>query len=97
MGRARSIASITVTALGSGTKLLFKIWWSLRKGRNEVKKGVKTFYKVLRESGIPQADAKQIAIAFAKPAMELLTIRGIFRMIREADDDEGIPMFPFGF
>lgn len=96
MGTVRSIASITGTAIGGGSKLLFKIWWSLRKGRTEVKNGAKAFYKTLRENGIPQEDAKQIAIAFAKPAWELLSIRGIMRMVRDLDEDSNIPMMPFG-
>ena len=97
MGTARSIASITGTALGSGSKLLFKIWRELRRGRNEVKKGAKTFYNVLRENGIPPDEAKEIAIAYAKPAWEVLSIRGIFRMIQELDEDHDIPMMSFGF
>lgn len=97
MGTARSIASITGTAIGGGSKLLFKIWWSLRKGRAEVKKGAKEFYKTLRESGVPQEDARQISIAFAQPAWELLSIRGVMRMVRELDEDNEIPMMPFGF
>ena len=97
MGTARSIASITGTALGGGSKLLFKLWWSLRQGRNDVKKGVKEFYKTLRENGIPQEEARQISIAFAKPAWELLSIRGIMRMVRELDEDNEIPVMPFGY
>ena len=96
MGTARSIASITGTALGSGSKLLVKVWWSLRKGRAEVKKGAKAFYKTLREHGFPEEDAKEIAIAYAKPAYEVLTIRGILRIMRELDEDNEIPVMPFG-
>ena len=97
MGSARSIATITGTAIGGGSKLLFKVWWSLRKNRSEVEKGAKAFYKTLRHNGIPQDSAREISIAYAKPAWELLTIRGIFRMIRELDEDNEIPMLPFGF
>jgi hypothetical protein len=96
LGTARSIVSITGTAIGSGSKLLFKIWRELRKGKSEVKKGAKQFYKTLREYGIPQEDARQIAVAFAKPAYEILSIRGIMRMVREIDEDNEIPMMPFG-
>ena len=96
MGTARSIVSITGTAIGSGSKLLFKIWRELRKGKSEVKKGAKQFYKTLREYGIPQEDARQIAVAFAKPAYEILSIRGIMRMVRVIDEDNEIPMMPFG-
>ena len=97
MGNMRSIASITGSALGGGSKLIFKIWWSLRKGRSQVKKGAKTFYKTLREHGIPQEEAKQIAVAYAKPAWEILSVRGIFRIVRELDEDNEIPAMPFGF
>lgn len=96
MRTAKSIASITGTAIGGGSKLLFKVWWSLRKSRSEVKKGAKEFYKKLRENGIPQENAREIAIAFARPAWELLTIRGIFRMVRMMDESNEIPMLPFG-
>ena len=96
MGTARSIASITGTALGGGSKLLFKVWRTLRKGRSEVKKGAKTFYKTLREYGIPEEEAKQIAIAYAKPAWEILSIRGIMRMVKDMDESGEIPMMPFG-
>ncbi|MHA2352939.1 MAG: hypothetical protein ACXAC0_00420 [Candidatus Thorarchaeota archaeon] len=96
MGTARSIASITGTAIGGGSKLLFKVWRSLRKGRTKVKKGAKEFYKTLREYGIPEEEAKQIAIAYAKPAWEILSIRGIMRLVRDLDEDGEIPMMPFG-
>jgi len=96
VGTARSIVSITGTSIGSGSKLLFKVWWSLRKGRAEVKKGAKVFYKTLRGTGIPPEEAKEIAIAFAKPAWEVLSIRGVFRMVRSLDEDIDIPMMPFG-
>ncbi len=97
MGTARSITSITGAAIGGGSKLLVKVWWSLRKGRGEVKKSAKTFYKTLVKAGIPKETAKEIASAYAKPAWELLSIRGIFRMIREIDGVDDIPALPFGF
>jgi hypothetical protein len=96
VGTTRSIASITGTAIGSGSKLLFKVWRSLRKCRSEVKRGAKTFYKTLVEHGVPKEDAKQIAIAYAKPAWEVLSIRGIFKLIRELDEDGDFPPIPFG-
>lgn len=96
MGTARSIASITGTAIGSGSKILFKVWRSLRKGRSEVKKAAKTFYRTLREHGIPEEEAKHLAIAYAEPAWEILSLRGIFRMIRELDENNEIPAMPFG-
>ncbi|MFW9976216.1 MAG: hypothetical protein ACFFDQ_13175 [Candidatus Thorarchaeota archaeon] len=97
MGTVRSIAALTGTAFGGGSKLLFKTWWSLRKGKSEVKKGAKVFYKTLRQNGIPKEEARQITIAFAKPAWEILSIRRIFRMVRELDEDNEIPTMPFGF
>jgi hypothetical protein len=95
VGLARSIASITGTAVGSGSKLLVKVWWALRKGRGQVKAGAKTFYNTLVKAGIPREDAREIALAYAAPAWEILSIRGIFRMIR---DVEGVdfPDMPFG-
>ena len=96
MGTAKSIVSISGTAIGGGPKLLFKVWWSLRKGRAEVKKGAKAFYKTLRQNGIPQEEAKQIAIAYAKPAWEVLSIRGIMRMVQDLDKSGEIPTMSFG-
>ncbi|MFW9805374.1 MAG: hypothetical protein ACFFFK_01435 [Candidatus Thorarchaeota archaeon] len=97
MGSVRSIASITATSIGNGSKLLFKIWRTLRKGKSEVKKGAEEFYKTLREYGVPAEDAKEIAIAYAQPAWEILSIRGILRMIRELEESNDIPMMPFDF
>ncbi|MGY5871341.1 MAG: hypothetical protein RTV72_03760 [Candidatus Thorarchaeota archaeon] len=85
MGTARSIASIIATSMGGGSKLLAKTWWSIRKGRGEVKKAARTFYNTLVKSGIPKEDAKEIALAYAKPAWELLSIRNLIRMAMESD------------
>lgn len=95
MGTARSIASITGTAIGGGSRLLVKVWWALRKGRGQVKKAAKTFCETLVQAGIPREEAREIAIAYAKPAWEILSIRGIFRMIREVEGVD-IPEIPFG-
>ncbi len=95
MGFARSIVSITGTAIGSGSKLLVKVWLSLRKAKNQVKIGAKTFYNTLVKAGIPKEEAREIAIAYAKPAWEILSIGGIFRVIREIDGLEDIPNLPF--
>lgn len=88
MGTARSIISIIGTSIGSGTKILAKTWWAIRKGRGEVKNGARTFYRILVESGIPREDAKTIAVAYAKPAWELLSIRNIIKMVIEMDGNE---------
>ncbi|MCK5265785.1 MAG: hypothetical protein KAR03_09275 [Candidatus Thorarchaeota archaeon] len=95
MGKARSIASIVATSMGSGSKLLAKTWWSLRKGRGEVKKAAKTFYNTLISHGIPREEARQITIAYAKPAWEILSVRNLIRMAIEADG-ETAPSFLFG-
>ena len=85
MGKARPIASIIATSMGGGYKLLAKTWWSLRKGRGEVKKAARTFYKTLLDAGIPKEDAKEIAMAYAKPALEILSVRNLVRMAMEKD------------
>jgi len=95
MGTARSIVSITGSAIGGGSKLLFKIWRTLRKGRSDVKIGAKAFYKTLVANGIPKEDAKEIAIAFAKPAYEILSIRGILALVRDLDESGELQRFPF--
>jgi hypothetical protein len=87
VGKARSIASIIATSMGGGSKLLAKTWWSIRKGRGEVKKGAKEFYRTLVKHGIPSEEAKEITVAYAKPAWELLSITNLIRM---AINEEGI-------
>jgi len=96
VGTARAIASITGTAIGHGSKLLVKLWWSLRKGRGQVKRGASTFYNTLVKAGIPKEDAKEITLAFAAPAWEVLSIRGIFQMLRDVEGVD-IPNVPFGW
>ena len=73
--------------MGSGTKILAKTWWAIRKGRGEVKNGAKAFYNTLVAHGIPREDAKEIAVAYAKPAWELLSVTNLIRM---AMNEEGI-------
>ena len=86
MGKAWSIGSIILTSIGGGTKLLAKTWWAVRKGRKEVKKSAQEFYSVLRNDGIPEEDAKEIALAFAKPAWEILSITNMIKMAMEMSD-----------
>ena len=62
MGTARSIGSIILTGLGGGSKLLAKLWWSLRKGRRAVKESAKVFYKTLRDAGIPDDEAERFIV-----------------------------------
>ena len=86
MHKARSIATIIAASMGGGSKLLAKTWWSLRKGRGEVKKAAKTFYNTLVSHGIPREEARAITLAYAKPAWEILSIRNIIRMVMNGED-----------
>jgi len=86
VGKARSIASIIATSMGGGSKLLAKTWWSIRKGRGMVKNGAREFYKTLVKSGIPREEAREITIAYAKPAWELLSVRNLIRMAMDEGD-----------
>ena len=95
MGKAKSIASIIATSMGGGSKLLAKTWWSLRSGRGEVKKAAKTFYNTLIAHGIPREEAREITVAYAKPAWEILSVRNLIKMAIEADG-ETAPSFLFG-
>ena len=88
MGNARSITSIILTSMSGGSKILAKTWWAIRKGRGEVKKSAKTFYNTLVSSGIPREDAKEITVAYAKPAWELLSVRNLIRMAIEMDEKD---------
>ena len=91
MGTARAIGSIVLTSIGGGSRLLTRTWWALRKGRAEVKNSARTFYKTLREAGIPDEDARAIAVAYAQPAFEILKIRNLIRMAMEMDESGSSP------
>ena len=83
MGMARSIASLAWTAFAGGSKLLVKSYMAIRRGRGEVKKSARIMYKQLVKDGIPPEDAKEIAVAYAKPAWELLHVRNLIKLARE--------------
>ena len=93
MGTARAIGSIVLTSIGGGSRLLTRTWWALRKGRAEVKKSAQTFYKTLREAGIPDDDARAIAVAFAQPAYEILRFRSLIKMAMEMNESDPSPSF----
>ena len=86
VGSARSIASIILSSMGGGSKLLAKTWWAVRKGRGEVKKSARTFYNTLLKSGIPREDARELAVAYAQPAWELLKIRSLIKLAMEMNE-----------
>jgi hypothetical protein len=88
VGTVRSIGSIIVTGIGGGSILLAKTWWALRKGRSAVKKSARVFYSALRNAGIPDEDAREIAVAYARPAYEILRIRSLLKMAMEMNDTE---------
>lgn len=64
---------------------MVKLWWALRKARGEVKKSARTMYKTLVKEGIPDAEAREIAVSYAEPGWNLLQIRSIIRLIQEAE------------
>lgn len=86
MGTARSIASLVWTAFSGGSKLLVKSYMAIRRGRNEVKKSARVMYKELVKEGIPTEDAKEIAVAYAKPAWEVLHMRKLIALAMEMGD-----------
>jgi len=91
VGTARSIGSIILTSLGGGSRLLAQTWWALRKGRKAVKDSARVFYNTLRDAGIPDEDAREIAVAYAQPAYEILRIRNLIKMAMEMNDSETSP------
>jgi len=95
LGKARSIASIIATSMGGGSKLLAKTWWSIRKGRGIVKNGAREFYRTLVKAGIPSEEAKEITVAFAKPAWEILSVRNLIKMAMEMDGKESSGFISF--
>lgn len=64
------------------------MWWSLRKGRRAVKESSRVFYKTLRDAGIPDEYAREIAVAYAQPAYEILSIRSFIKMAMEMSDSD---------
>ena len=80
---ARSIGSIIWTSFTGVTKLLAKLYLSLRKTRGMVKKSARTFYSSMLEEGIPKEVALNITSSYASPGLELLKIRNIIRMVSE--------------
>jgi len=88
VSNARSITSIILTSMGGGSKILAKTWWAIRKGRGEVKKSARIFYKALVASGIPREDAKEITVAYAKPGWDVLSVRNLIRMAIEMDEND---------
>ena len=82
---AREVASIVWTAMSGGTKLAAKTYLSIRRGKGQVKKGSRHFYKTLMTSGIPKEEALEISKSYAAPGWEMLSIRNLIRMAREMD------------
>ncbi|RDE14024.1 MAG: hypothetical protein C4K48_06835 [Candidatus Thorarchaeota archaeon] len=93
MQTARAIGSIILTSVGGGSRLLAKTWWALRKGRGEVRKSARTFYETLREAGIPEEDARAIAVAYAQPAYDILRFRSLIKMAMEMNESDSSPSF----
>jgi len=85
MGRA--IGSIIWASLTGGTKILAKMYMSIRRGRGIVKKGSKAFYSSLIEYGLPHDFAHEITVSYASPGMEMLKLRNIIRMVQELSDE----------
>jgi len=83
---AREVASIVWTAMSGGTKLATRSLLAIRRGKGQVKKGSRLFYKLLLNSGIPKEQALQIAKSYASPGWEMLKLRNLIRMAREMDD-----------
>ena len=77
--------------MGGGTKLLAKTWWAVRKGRGEVKKAAREFYRTLRDLGIPEENAKDMTLAYAKPAWELLSTTRLIKIAMEMKENDLSP------
>ncbi len=77
--------------MGGGTKLLAKTWWAVRKGRKDVKKAAEEFYNRLRDVGIPEENAKDITLAYAGPAYEMLKVTNLIKMAMEMDEYDSSP------
>ena len=85
--KARAIGSIVWTATTGGTKLFAKLYMAVRRARGEVKKGARTFYSTMLEYGLPKDTAKEIAVSYAGPGLEMLKIRNLIKMANELRDE----------
>ncbi len=84
---ARAIGSIIWTSFTGGTKMLTKLYMSVRRGRGIVKKGSRAFHSSLIEYGIPRDLADEITSSYASPGIEMLKIRNLIKMVRELSED----------
>ncbi len=84
--RARAVGSLIWTTFTGTTKLVTRLYLALRHCRNIVKKGKKVFYNSLIESGLPRSLANDIARTYAQSGLELLKVRRIIRIARDAAD-----------
>ena len=84
---ARAIGSIIWSSLTGGTRILAKLYMSMRRGRGLVKKGSKAFYRSLIEYGIPEDFAREITGSYARPGMEMLKLRNIIKMVQDISED----------
>jgi hypothetical protein len=91
VGTILSIGSVILTGIGGGSKLLAKTWLALRRGRSAVKNSARIFYNTLRDEGIPEEEAREIAVAYAQPAYEILKIRSLLKMAMEMNESETSP------
>ena len=82
---ARAIASLVWTSVRGGSVLLAKLLWHTRRAKSQVRKGARSFYKTLVKAGLPEEEAAKITQAYAAPALELLKIRNLIKMVREMD------------
>ncbi len=75
------MAARTVTSVISGSlKLLFKVYYAMRKGRKMVKRGSEAFYETLVENGVPKKEARELAKTFKSTGEEVLSIRKFIRL-----------------
>ncbi len=85
MSLPRAIGTLIWHAVGGGTKLMVKLLWNLRKAKGGVKKGSRKFYETLVNSGIPENDALEIAKSYTEPAMEILSVRGMYKFLKDIE------------
>ncbi|MFX0108455.1 MAG: hypothetical protein ACFE7R_09245 [Candidatus Hodarchaeota archaeon] len=82
----REVASIVWTAITGGTKILVKTIAAYLNARWSVRNAKKSFRKKLQESGFPKETAEELADTYASAGQNMLSIRNLFRILREMPD-----------
>ncbi|NHJ13164.1 MAG: hypothetical protein EAX95_05770 [Candidatus Thorarchaeota archaeon] len=84
----REVASIVWTAISGSTKLLAKTTASVLSGKMRVRSAKSTFKKRLKTYGLPVEMVEDLAVLYALPGKQMLSIRYLIGLLRQIRDEE---------